>query len=229
MKEIILVGTVHIDQDIVPRTKNLLDRCKPAAVTVEQTLDKLRMQDAYRDILDLAIQKDNNKHIGAGGMKFLRHQIDKVTNREIDIAKEYAESSGVYFELIDHPGVIKLEPPQSTHIDVKSLGLNTRGITIDIFRENARALYKMAYQAIINPIQMQRYTDEDRYRFLRVDGELRDAFPADRLLRIMEQVGSRVVHLCGGSHLHDDARGETLYSLLKDKAIVRRTLLDQFD
>lgn len=233
MANILLIGGLHNDQDIVRRAANVLEDIRPSAVTVEaKRANLLNFQSTKLRVLD-ALRIVAEKKEGAHVSKYLVHQFENVFYGEAQSSLRYCSAKNIPFAAVDHPGKNQSIHPGNLRKNFVRMYVNL-GLRHLLDIDGMRAVVAEEYDERMNEIRGP-FTDElipdwARPQILHMtNGDIRDAYPAACILQVAKGIRGTLVHFCGINHLLDDPKKETVYAILKEKASVERAFLCDFD
>ncbi len=228
MADVLLLGTIHFDQDMAERTRSALDSIRPKAITVEATSKQLQQHDQYQERVRRILMKRSKYRISQQTAEYILHQMHNVLYQEVHVAHEYANRHHLPFEHVDHPDITNILPSSPTVVQPEDIRIQFRNINVASARVDAAALYEEVATLLRSPEIAQHRVDKDRSQFLRIENDIRDAYAAKKILEIALQTQGTVVHICGCNHLLDDVKKETVYSILKESVLTTRKLLCEY-
>jgi hypothetical protein len=214
---LLLVGTAHRDPKGKPRLLALLEKERPAFITVEISpyarAFRIREAAAFRAVLRENLKKIHEEeripwrellsHGAVQGIFFLLKE-----PYEWRAAEEYARESGAVLEDID---LSRYSAEKLSRIPELVSENNLRFLLRSScagMAEQAAAQYRRARAHFSNPPSLWPQSSEDLER---------ESFMAGRVRRIFHRAGGKkVLHVSGWEHLVEFSGGVTLFGLLQD-------------
>lgn len=229
MASILLIGTDHQDPSARRRTANALERVRPCSVSVECTPALYEYALTFNARIRALLGNRAAHGISDDAAEYVEYRLTHILRGDLNAAREYADRLKIPFAMADHTGTFRY---RSEGVTDARLIETMRAATMDripVDQERADKKYDTYRHTLADLDLCQSFVDAAREDSFRLDGAPRDDYPARHILEMSRTLRGTHVHTCGAFHMYDDAQGETLYSILKNQAVVERALLRDFD
>ena len=231
MGKVLLVGEAHRDPWLSVYAESLLRAEKPSAITHEHTHIQHTIYKSLRSKAEELLRQNDipDNAIPEFVSKFMRRfrfpdDDGRYAFPVVEVCEDYARSEKIPLKFVGHPDFKSLD----MLLNLYNRPLNREDVLNPPWPPPIEPRTK--YDNFRQRLQTDGYSgvpEEDRCCLrTHAQGDLRDVYTAQRIEDLILKGRELVCHFCGLCHMLDDDRGETLYSILKQKHEVRRIAID---